>query len=197
MAEHIQSIAASSIPKVLVEQFLAACRTGDMLFCSGSEPVSKGIEQFTGSCFSHVLMIVYSTDMREWLTVEATLQHGVHMGRLDYYLKRYPGDVVLTHRPVLSLEDIHAALHAGADVLDDLYNVGEEALMVCHRLLPWIRPRASTRDYFCSALMEHMSMATQYPLKSAGPGDPTPEENWLDPTVQPVCALVRNAATAG
>jgi hypothetical protein len=56
--------------------------------------------------------------------------------------------------------------------------------------LPLIEPK---KELYCSGLQYAMSLATPYPLQRSSANYPTPEDNWTDPTVTPVCALVKSA----
>ncbi len=191
MARKIDSIAGSGITRVNAEQFLAACKTGDMVFCQGKYVESQVIEGVTGSCLSHVLMIWRDDWISQWLTLEATIDKGVHIGLLADYVTKYDGDLVLCRREVLTEEQIWRGLDAGLALLDDSYDVAEEIQIAAHKLLPWVHEDAGRKKLFCSALQQRISEATGVPLIWMGEGDPTPEDNWRDTTVWPVCALIK------
>lgn len=77
MAQHIESVKSSGIEQVTKTEFYAALRGGDLIFCSGSYAISRGIEAVTGSPFSHVLMAWLPYRANEWLTLESTAHKGV------------------------------------------------------------------------------------------------------------------------
>ena len=189
MALHISSIASSNIQRVKKSEFYFSVRSGDLVFCCGRADISRAIEDLTHSPFSHVLMTWLPPDSDEWLTIESTLHHGVHVGLLSAYVDDYDGDLVLARRPVLTEEEIRKARDAGLQVLDDAYDWKQEVSIVGHRLLKCIPVEIPKREYYCSGLQYLMSLATQYPLRRPGPNYPTPEDIWIDPTVVPVCAL--------
>ena len=191
MAAHIASANGSEIQAVTKREFYDNLRSGDLVFCCGSADVSKAIEELTHSPFSHVLMAWLPPDSDTWLTIESTLQHGVHVGQLATDVDDYEGDLVLARRPVLSGEEIRKARDAGLQVLDDAYDWKQEVSVVGHRLLRCIPVEIPQREYYCSGLLYLMSLATKYPLQRPGPNYPTPEDVWTDPTVVPVCALER------
>lgn len=101
MAQHIDSVAASTIQKVTKAQFYTLMRPGDLVFCWNRAAISLGIEKFTGGP-SHVLRVWTADWAREWLTCEATIDQGVHYGRFSDYMDRYNGDLVLCRRPILT-----------------------------------------------------------------------------------------------
>lgn len=190
MADKIVSVAQSGIRAVSAAEMRATACNGDLLFCAGRNLIDKGIQCVTGGCYSHVLQIWKPMFIDQPLTIEATITHGVHVGLLDYYLSRYDGDLVLARRHVCDGNDVAAAINAGIALVDDPYNVGEEAQILCHKLIPWIEPQCGKGQYFCSALVNHMAMATAHPFAWAGPGDPTPEDLWIESSVEAVCKSV-------
>jgi hypothetical protein len=196
LADHINSIAGVGIPKVDKDSFYAELRWGDMLFCSGREPVSKTIEDVTDSPFSHVLFAWLPSHAGQWLTLEATLARGVHVGKLSDYVDGYDGDLVLARRPAVTDTEKFAELNAGFSVLEDAYDWQQEVSVVAHKLiraLPVVKPKG---EYYCSGLMWLMSLASNWPLQMPGPELPTPEDNWTDPSVVPVCAMVNPAQSS-
>jgi len=189
VAAHISSVATSDVELVTKAEFYRNVKSGDLVFCCGRADISRAIEDLTHSPFSHVLMAWLPPDADAWLTIESTLQHGVHVGQLAAYLDDYDGDLVLARRPVLTEEEIRKARDAGLRVLDDAYDWKQEVSVVGHRLLKCIPVEIPKGEYYCSGLQYLMSLATRYPLRRPGPNYPTPEDVWGDPTVVPVCAL--------
>lgn len=190
MARHIDSVASSDIPRVAKDGFYEQIRWGDMLFCAGRDDISKAIEDATHSPLSHVLFCWLPAHVAQWLTLEATLQRGVHVGKLSDYVDSYDGDLVLARRLAVTDTEKFAELNAGFSVLEDPYDWRQEVSVIAHKLiaaLPVIHPKG---EFYCSGLMWLMSLASKTPLQMPGPELPTPEDNWTDPSVVPVCAMV-------
>lgn len=167
-----------------------------MVFCSGRDAISKAIEEATHSAFSHVLFTWLPAHAGQWLTLEATLARGVHIGKLSDYVDGYDGDLVLARRPAVTDTEKFAELNAGFNVLEDAYDWQQEVSVVAHRLihaLPVVKPKG---EYYCSGLMWFMSLASNWTLQRPGPELPTPEDNWTDPSVVPVCAMVKPAESS-
>ncbi|MGH9616436.1 MAG: hypothetical protein ACRD28_06800 [Acidobacteriaceae bacterium] len=158
--------------------------------------MSKGIERITRSPFSHVLMAWLPGAATQWLTIEATFNRGVHVGKLSDYVDGYDGDLVMARRPILTSSDKTAALNAGFSVLEDAYDWRQEVTIAAHKLIHALPIEIPQREYYCSGLQYFMSLATPYPLRRPGPNYPTPEDLWVDPTVTPICAM-RNPAHSG
>lgn len=193
MAIHVNSVEASDLPRSSKDDFYSLLMGGDLVFCSGRDAVSIGIERMTGSPFSHVLMAWLPAQATQWLTLEATLNRGVHVGRLSDYVEGYNGDLVLARRPILSDGEKIAELNAGFAVLEDSYDWQQEVSIVARKLiaaLPVIRPN---HRYYCSGLMYLMSIASGHPLQKPRANLPTPEDNWTDASVVPVCAMLHPA----
>jgi hypothetical protein len=193
MAIHINSVAGSDIRKVDKQSFYHELEWGDLIFCCGMEPISKGIEQVTHSPFSHVLMAWLPSGATQWLTLESTFNKGVHVGKLSDYVDTYDGDLVMARRPVLTASEKVAALNAGFSVLEDAYDWQQEVTIAAHKLIRALPIDTPKKEYYCSGLQYFMSLATPYPLQRPGPNYPTPEDLWTDPTVTPICT-VRNSA---
>jgi hypothetical protein len=191
VAQPINSIAISSIPKVSKDKFFQACQPGMPIFCQGRYGISVGIEKFTDSPFSHVATLIYFAEIQRWGVIEATKDHGVHIGHLDYYLDTYNGDLVLASTPALSAADYTKLMQTQFDLVDDAYDIGQEASMVAHKLCSAFPVHIDKNEYFCSGLYQQGRKATSLPLKFSGPGMATPEEVWTDPSIVPVCALVK------
>lgn len=190
MAAHIKNIRESGIRQVTKEQFYQELQWGDLIFCQGNYLISKAIQMGTGSPFSHVLMAWLPPSGREWLTLESTASKGVHVGRLTEYVDIYNGDLVIARR-TLSTDDRFAALNTGFSVLEDAYDWQQEVSTLGHKLLKCLPVVQPQREYFCSGLQYLMSTATSIPLQNPGPSLPTPEQNWTDPSVVPVCAFIK------
>jgi hypothetical protein len=191
VAQHIASVASSSIPKVSKTQFLAKCLPGMAIFCEGEYEISKAIEGFTDSPFSHVATVINLPVIQRWGVLEATKDHGVHIGHLDYYLDSYRGDLVLVNVPGFLRGDTTKLLQTQFDLIDDAYDIGLEVSMVAHKLCELYPLKQDKNEYFCSGLYEQGRKATSVPLKFAGPGMASPEQVWCDPSIVPVCALVK------
>lgn len=193
MAAHIRCIAESRIERVTRGELYQQIRPGDLLFCSGKQPISQTIEKTTASPWSHVLMVwLPGPWCSQWLTLEATFTRGVHVGLLADYVDGYNGDIALANRPCLSPQMLQSELDRGLSLLDDNYDWQQEVSIAARKLirsLPLIQPK---KELYCSGLQYAMSLATPHPLQRPLASYPTPEDNWTDPSVQPVCALLKD-----
>jgi hypothetical protein len=191
MAAHITSIRTSGIRAVTKAEFYSELSFGDMVLCQGKYVESEAIEQATNSPFSHILMVWLPAGATQWLTIESTASKGVHIGLLSDYIDSYDGDLLLVRRPILADADKLAALNAGFALLDDAYDWQQEVTTAAHKLLRLLPIDKPAHELYCSGLMYAMALATPHPLQMPGPCLPTPEDNYTDPTVEPVCALLK------
>lgn len=192
MALHIASLKDSDIPKVDKAGFYAALQFGDFIFCSGRYEISKAIEDETSSCLSHVLMSWLPSFANVWLTAEATLDKGVHVGLISDYVDKYKGDICIARCVDLSNEDKYAMLNAFYSVLEEGYNTVEEATTLGHKLcsvIPIVQPK---KELYCSQLVKYLRSVTSLPC---GAGldrvNYTPEDAWLDVKIDAVAAYIK------
>lgn len=194
MADHIVSVADSSIRKVDRQTLLSLCEQGDLVFCWGSEKISEIIEKVSGGP-SHVLMIWKPWFSSPWLTIEATFpsstesKSGVHVGLFEDYVYSYPGSLVLCRRPALTGHEIQLEIEKGLSLLDDNYNWKTEISIVARKLLPFLPPIEEKNELYCSGLQEVMAEHT-VPFKKYGVDPNTPEQDFEDTSVVVVAALV-------
>lgn len=191
MAEHIQSVAESAIPKVSSALFWGSVRNGDLIFCSGADGISVPIEKETGSPFSHVLQARIPPDLDVPLAMQSTIQRGVAINLLDEY-RTYQGDLVLCHRPSLTAEEILAIQERFLTILDDAYNWQSEVGIAAHKLLKFLPVPAPKAEYYCSGAQYYASLAVAPGLQRPNQDWlPTPEDNFTDPSVVALCALLK------
>jgi hypothetical protein len=191
MAKHISSIAASGLPMVDKAGFYAQLRGGDLIHCSGASGISVPIEKQTGSPFSHVLMAWMPSWANQWLTLEATINRGVHVGLLSDYVGAYDGDMVLARRPALKQADIIAELNAGFNLLDDGYNWKSEVTFAAHKLVKMFPVSNPQKELYCSGLQQVMTKASPIPIVTTGPIMATPEQIYTDASVEAICATLK------
>jgi hypothetical protein len=186
MADHIDSVATSNIPKVTRAELFSTMQPGDLFFCWGDVSISRGIEKFTEGP-SHVLK-VWTYPAGPWLTLESEIDHGVRFGQFADYLS-YPGDIVLCRRP-LTISQIEAEIAFGATLLDYKYNTIEFASLVARKVstrFPLIQP---AKELYCSGLQQAIAA---FSVPYGVPDKPwaTPEQLFTDASVTAVCALMK------
>lgn len=192
MAAHIQSVRTSGIPHVSKDQLYSSLAWGDLIFCQGNYAISKAIGQITGSPLSHVLMVWLPFASSEWLTLEATIDKGVHIGRLLDYTDKYDGDLILARRQ-LTDDQKFKALRFGFSLLDDKYDTFQEVRIAAHKICSLYPVSASKDSFFCSGLIQQLGIYQLAPFKTSSvPGQmDSPEDLFTDPSVEAICSLIK------
>jgi hypothetical protein len=192
MAQHIDSVAGSSLPKVTKAQFWQLLRPGDRIFCWGQPLISRGIEDFTAGP-SHVLQLWLPWPTAPWLTQEAVYGHGVRVGVLSRdYVGVYDGDLVLCRRP-LSDSQVRTEIETGFDFIGEKYDTIEFASMVARKIsdkFPLIQP---ANELFCSGF-DQVKAEKTVPYEAPSRPWATPEQLFSDPKTADICALLKGAA---
>lgn len=192
MAAHISSVAASDIPKVAKDEFYRQARSGDLLFVSGIAAISRTIEDETKSLWSHVAQLWLPPDSDVWLVLEATIQHGVSVTPLASYADGGDGSIVLARRPALTDADHRLVRNRMLGILGEQYDWQDEVKIAASKLLSSMAVKPLTNEEYCSGYQWYGSCALPSDLQLKHPESyaPTPEDNWTDPSVQPVCAVL-------
>lgn len=102
-------------------------RTGDLLFCSGSKPLSRIIQTATRSPYSHVALVVRMLAIDRLLLLEAEWPYGVRVVPLSSYVKdwngcgmRYPGHLLVARHRALNGDDETALPMFLSELVDNL-----------------------------------------------------------------------------
>lgn len=193
MANHVESVKQASFPLVGKDEAWKRVRSGMLGFCSGSEPISKAIEGATHSPWSHVFLIWGPVFQRVWLTIEATLEKGVHVGLLSDYIAGGDGDLAFASRidPTSDLPvEMNSTFDAELALLDESYATAGLIQEGAHKLLKIIPPDWNKNQCYCSGLQWRGSQASTTPFP-ARDGAPTPEDLWCDPNTKAIFGLLK------
>jgi hypothetical protein len=191
VAEHVHELASCTIPRVTKDEFYKALQWGDMVACSGQAPVSKTIESLTGSLWSHILMVWLPFPHGPWLTLEATIDRGVHVGLLADYTNNQDGPLVLLRRN-LTEEQKTEQMIVGLNLIDYRYDALQEITFAAHKLVKFLPVAHPKKELYCSGL-EYVQASTvapyAYKMDADHPCMPTPEDIYTDPSVIAICLL--------
>jgi hypothetical protein len=127
--------------------------------------------------------------------MESVFKYGVRISRLfPTYIDGYNGDLVLARRPVISENGIKAIqLKFIQELLGDGYDAESEVGFALHKICSLIPVVTPNGKYFCSGVWQYCSTGWSPVLQPNATGlvHSTPEDIYTDPTVEPVCALVK------
>lgn len=136
-------------------------KTGDLIFCSGSYFLSKLIQRFTKSVWSHVGIIYKDEPLDRILVLESEMLYGVRLAPLSKYLRDYHGKnkpykgkvVVARVLPELPITQNYKAISFGMDELTKPFDNWEVFRIAVRTTFKIIR-REKNRSYICSELVQ-------------------------------------------
>lgn len=188
MAEHIDSLPTSPIPRVTIEQAMALIEDGDLGFCQGQAIIGDFIEDITHSPWSHVVMLFRRDGQLR--TLESTFTAGVHVGSAQHYLEQSDGPFAIARFQGLSQPEAEKFLDKGLSLVGRHYEVMEEVAMALHRLSKEIPVHPEYKNLFCSGLIQDIFRDSAYNIPDdASGGNATPEDVWRSPKLQPICGV--------
>ena len=192
MAQHIDNVALSQLPRLEKDEFYASIYGGDLLFCAAASGIGKVIEEETHSPFSHVGMCWTTPWLAEWMFLEAVFPQGVRLSKLADYIDGYDGDLVLARRPTLTQAQIETELSTGFYLVGEAYDWIEEVSIAVRKikLFSWLPDIKPSKEKYCSALIQADALKT-IPYKVPGPDWATPEQIYTDPSVEAVGTLLK------
>lgn len=148
-------------------------RDGDLLFCSGSAPMSKMIQWATMSCWSHVALLMWVESIDRLVVLESVESIGVRSVPLRSYLtdyngsgEGYPGRVVIArHGAMAQNSTASARARLGQFAVDRLgypYN-SQQIALIAARIMGGLflkKPKDTllpedSRAFICSEYVWH------------------------------------------
>ena len=169
-------------------------RSGDLFFTSGYYFVSKGIQFFTKSPWSHIGIIMRVPQVDRVLLLESVEDMGVRFAPLSKYLsdyegnKPYKGELVIARADGVTDEVVRNIAAFGLDELTRPYDKDEIAKIML-RIALGIGKQERDREYICSELVwECFAKAgIEFPYNSKG--YVSPADIWIDPRVKLVSRI--------
>jgi hypothetical protein len=202
MAKHIDHISELQALAVGKPEFYSRLRSGMLLFCIGKAEISKAIQKATKSPLSHIGMIYMpcfedGAPVGLWTLIEAVYPHGVGMNPLESYVEG-PEDLILCKRVDPNGKDIdqRAAILAELKMCGHGYAALGLVKEGLHRMVPALPAECSTNEVYCSGLQHIGSTNTIFPFAAPDGGEPAPEDEYVDPSVVVVAAMIKQALAA-
>jgi hypothetical protein len=196
MASHMESRDIMSLPLTLYEDIRDELSSGDLLFASGEYLLSKAIQKFTGSPWSHVGVIFRLKDIDRILLLESVEDYGVRFAPLSRYLndyeneKPYKGRIVLARCEGVDDEIVSGLSGFGIDELARSYG-NREIAEIAARIALGIGKKEQGREYICSELVyECFSHAGKEFQGEESGGYITPEDIWRNEKVAFLCRIL-------
>jgi hypothetical protein len=203
VAKHIDNISELESLAVGELEFYRRLRSGMLLFCVGKAAISEAIQKATKSPLSHIGMVYMpcfedGAPVGLWTLIEAVWPHGVGMNPLESYIEG-PEDLILCARvdPSTGKEiDQRPAILAELKMCGRGYAALGLVKEGLHRLVPELPAECSTNEVYCSGLQHIGSTHTTLPFRSPDGGEPAPEDEFVDASVNVVAVLIKQATAA-
>ncbi|HWA37317.1 MAG TPA: YiiX/YebB-like N1pC/P60 family cysteine hydrolase [Burkholderiales bacterium] len=164
-------------------------RTGDLVFCAGNYAISRIIQHFSDSMFSHVGLVYCWND--RVLVFESVEDDGVRLVPLSQYVRdyensgaAYDGRVFIgRHDEPLAPEQVLALLGRAADELNRRYDK-EEMLEILARVTIGLGKHQDDDAYVCSEYVERCFREVGIVFDRDAQDYIFPEHIAADPSVQ-------------
>jgi hypothetical protein len=190
MAERLSPDGLARLEKRDYAKLRPDLRSGDLLFAAGNYPLSRVIQKFTDSVWSHVGVVLRAETIRRVLLLESVEDVGVRLIPLSKYLddyendgKGYDGALVLARPENVTAELVTRIGEFGADQLGRPYDKDALIDIVMRIVFNQGRPGHPERRYICSELVQACFAAGGYPFPANAKGFISAEGIWRDPRV--------------
>lgn len=195
MAAHLESKEIKALQVTPYQDIRSTLRSGDLLFASGDYLMSKAIQKFTVSPWSHVGIVFKLERLDRILLLESVEDMGVRFAPLSKYLtdyedrKPYKGRVVLARCKDVNSEIVSGLAKFGISELTRPYDKDEIAKIMA-RIALGLGKKERDREYICSELVyecfSHAGREFAYNPK----GFVSPQDIWSDGKVSIVCRIL-------
>ena len=194
MAEKITRKELQKIAITPYEKIRDSLEIGDLFFASGDYLLSKLIEEFTKSPFSHIGIIFPVKSLERVLLLESVEDYGVRFAPLSKYLndykdgKPYKGMIVFARVDGLDKEKMAEIAKFGIDELTKKYDT-EEIARIVSRIALNRGKKIRDREYICSELVYEcfLRAGTEFPYDKRG--FISPENIWEDKRVKMIARV--------
>ena len=195
MAAHVQRQDIEDMQVIDYPQVRTTLQSGDLFLASGSVPLSKLIQKFTGSPWSHSGIVFRVESLDRLLLLESVEDGGVRFAPLSKYLsdyhngQPYPGMAVLARRQGLTPERLNNIAKFGLDTLTKPYDLEEMARIVARIALGQGRHK-DDGAYICSELVQACFAAAGWGFNFDPRGFISPQNIWEDQYVSLVARIL-------
>jgi hypothetical protein len=189
MAAHLTPDQLRELPVTPYAQVRAQIPPGALFFAAGTYAISRLIQQFTNSPWSHVGILFWSKSLDRVLLLESVEDTGVRFAPVSKYLDDYEDDQPYRGSLVIAQADgVDEALERqvaafGVDQLTRPYDKEEIAEIALRIALKIGRKPDSGRKFICSELVQACFASAGYVFPLGPGGFISPEDIWTDKRV--------------
>lgn len=189
MAERITKTELKKIKVTPYKNIRDQLLAGDLFFACGEYLVSKLIQKFTNSPFSHIGIIFPVKQIERVLLLESVEDYGVRFAPLSKYLsdysggKPYKGMIIIARVDGLDKAKMEELAKFGIDELTRKYDM-EEIGRIVARIALNKGKKIRDREYICSELVYECFLRAGTEFQYDKRGFISPENIWEDERVK-------------
>lgn len=185
------------IPKVSYENLDSLIQSGDILFYSGEDEVSKLIRWATHSIWSHIGILFKFQEINRILLLESVESMGVRLIPLSKYIKNIEREeeeedfyarLVIARHEDLPGTDVSALMNFGIDQITRPYD-REEIQRIMIRIAKGEGKAERDRAFMCSELVYECFIKAGVEIPYNHLGFISPEDIWKDPKIHAIAEI--------
>jgi Permuted papain-like amidase enzyme, YaeF/YiiX, C92 family len=184
-------------PKVTYQALRDTVKSGDILFYSGEDEVSKLIRWATHSIWSHIGIIVKIDKLNRVLLLESVENMGVRLIPLSKYIKnieeyadeeKFDARLVIARHRLLSSRKIKKMLSFGIDQITRPYD-HHEIQRIIQRIIAGEGKANRDRAFMCSELVYECLSIVDIEIAFNPMGFISPEDIWTNPHIEVIAEI--------
>jgi uncharacterized protein YycO len=189
-----------NLAKVSYQTLRDTVKSGDILFYSGEDEVSKLIRWATHSIWSHIGIIVKMDKLNRILLLESVENMGVRLIPVSKYIKnveeyaeeeKFDARLVIARHRRLSSHKIKKMLSFGIDQITRPYD-HHEIQRIIQRIIVGEGKAERDRAFMCSELVYECFSAVGIEIAYNPLGFISPEDIWADPNMEVIAEIEHN-----
>ncbi len=186
-----------TIPKVPYPNLDTLIQSGDILFYSGEDEVSKLIRWATHSIWSHIGILFKFEEINRILLLESVESMGVRLIPLSKYIKNIEREeeeedfyarLVIARHEDLPNANVKALMNFGIDLITRPYD-REEIQRIMIRIAKGEGKAERDRAYMCSELVYECFLKAGVEIPYNHLGFISPEDIWTTPKVHAIAEI--------
>lgn len=184
------------LPKVPYEELTKIVKTGDLLFYSGDDEVSKLIRWATNSHWSHVGILFKIESLNRLLLLESVESYGVRLIPLSKYIHNgsaaegaeSDSRLIVARHSCLDDEKVSQLINFGIEEITQPYD-SQEISRIMIRIATGEGKKERDRAYICSELIHECFLSAGIEIPYNEKGFISPEDIWIDPQINVIVEI--------
>ena len=182
--QHIDNI--YDLPNLRYMDVRANINSADIMLCKGTQWISKGIQRWTKSPWSHVGLILWTNDR---IVVVESVDHGVRAITLSSLIRQNPSEIVVCRCNWVNSERAIEIAKSAIDYLGIPYD-WHHILEIMWRITWGKGRKLDNNKFICSELVAECFDDAGYSFQYDKRGFVTPENIWCDNSMEVIGRLM-------